>query len=122
MTPDDFRQSVDVVQPVDGPIFITADEPLLIFESIERAVGYLEWQDVEDGIYVGYDRTGRRIDFTTAGTYEVGYRVDETESNQTEFEATLRRILDRWVPREIAPSATLAELEALAIGHFGLTG
>ena len=122
MSPDRFGQSVDMAQPVNGPIFVTADEPLLIFDSIERAVGYLEWQDVEDGIYVGYDCTGRRIDFTTSASHDVGYRVDERESNPIEFEATLRRILDRWFPRDLAPSATLAELESFAVEHFGLTG
>ena len=110
-----------MAQAINGPIFVTADEPLLIFDSIERAVGDLEWQDVDDGIYVGYDRTGRRIYFTTSTSHEVGYRVDERESNPTEFEATLRRILDRWFPRDVATSATLAEVEALAIEHFGLT-
>lgn len=111
-----------MAQPVNSLIFVMADEPLLIFESIERAVRYLEWQDVEEGIYVGYDWTGRRIDFTTSASRDVGYRVDERESNPTELEATLRRILDRWFPRDVAPSATLAELESMAVEHFGLTG
>jgi hypothetical protein len=96
MTPERFGQSLDVAQPINGPVFVTADEPLLIFDSIERAVGHLEWQDVNDGVYVGFDQTGRRIDFTTS-RYHVGYRLDE-ESNPAEFGATLRGILDRWSP------------------------
>lgn len=109
-----------MTQPLDGPIFVTADEPLLIFDSIERAVGHMESQDVQDGIYVGFDRTGRRIDFTTSG-YAVGYALDESEPNPSELEATLRRILDRWLPTDVPRAATLAELEALAVERFGLT-
>jgi hypothetical protein len=60
-----------------------------------------------------------RIDFTTSG-YEVGYLLDEGELNPGEFEKTLRRILDRWLPNSTPPSATLADLEALAIERFGL--
>ena len=42
-----------------SPIFVTADEPLLVFRSVEDATAYLESQDVEDGIYRGYDSDGR---------------------------------------------------------------
>jgi hypothetical protein len=108
-----------MAESLDGPIFVTADEPLLIFDSIERAVAHVEWQDVRDGIYLAFDRNGRRIAFTTSG-YEVGYALDDGESNPAELETTLRRILDRWLPSSVPPAATLAELEALAIERFGL--
>jgi hypothetical protein len=119
MTPERFGQSLDMAQALDGPIFVTADEPLLIFESIERALAHVEAQDVKDGIYLAFDRAGRRIDFTTSG-FDVGYVPDEGALNPAEFENTLRRILDRWLPNSVPPSATLADLEALAIERFGL--
>lgn len=122
MTPDGFRQSGGVTEPVSDPIFVTADEPLLIFDSVERAIAWMEWQDVEEGIYAGYDRNGRHIEFTASASHEVGYHLAEGEPNTAEFEATLRAILDQWFPREVAASATLEELETVAIEHFGLTG
>jgi hypothetical protein len=121
MTSGGFGQSGGMSQPVSGRIFVIADEPLLIFDSIERAIGWLEWQDVEDGIYAGYDQDGRRIEFTTTASHDVGYRVHEGEPNSNEFEATLRGILDQWFPSEVAASASLEDLEALAIEHFGPT-
>ena len=107
-----------------GPIFVTADEPLLVFESLDRAVAYLEWQDVEDGLYRGYDSDGRLIDF---GTESITKRlslfrkkrvVADIESDPThadELRLTLARIL------AMPETASLDELKTTAVTRFGLT-
>jgi hypothetical protein len=110
---------------VDGPIFVTADEPLLVFESLDRALGFLEWQDVDDGIYRGYDGDGRLIKFNTEAIARSRWRffhdkrvVADIEPDPTHTDAlrsNLARILDM-------PEATsLDELKNAAVSRFGLT-
>jgi hypothetical protein len=105
------------------PIFVKADEPLLVFESLERAVSYLEWQDVEAGVYRGYDSSGRRVEFGTepiARTWRQPFRdkrvvarVETDPRHVDELRLTLARILA--IP-EVTP---LKDLEAAAVERFG---
>jgi hypothetical protein len=104
-----------------GPIFVTADEPLLVFESIEHAVAYLEWQDVEDGIYRGFDSEGRLVTFGSEPIRSWFFRdkrtVAEVESDPThadELRVTLARILG------VPETTPLDDLEREAIARFGL--
>jgi hypothetical protein len=100
--------------PERGPIFVTADEPLLIFESLDRAVAYLEWQDVEDGIYQGYDSDGRRVDFDTVNRRVIA-EVERDPGHTDELRATLARVLD------LPATTSLDELRNTAVARFGLT-
>jgi hypothetical protein len=105
-----------------GPIFVTADEPLLVFESLERAVAYLEWQDVDDGLFRGFDSDGRLVEFGSEPIPKSWLRdkrtVAEVEGDPThadELRETLARVLS-------APATTpLDELERQAIARFGLS-
>jgi hypothetical protein len=65
-TQNKFEFQAHGVKAARSPIFVTADEPLLIFSGVSRMLGYLEWQDVEAGLYRGYDRDGRLITFSVA--------------------------------------------------------
>lgn len=105
-----------------GPIFVTADEPLLIFESLSHAVGYLEWQDVDDDLYRGYDREGRLIEFGTKERTVVS-SVEAQPDHAPELMETLARILSEWdeVERSEIEVATLQRLEDLAVERFGIT-
>jgi phytoene dehydrogenase-like protein len=97
-----------------GPIFVTADEPVLVFESLDRALASLEWQDVEDGIYRGYDGDGRAIEFDTENRRVVA-EVESDPGHAGELRATLARVLD-------LPEATpLDRLKTAAVARFGLT-
>ena len=110
---------------VSGPIFVTADEPLLVFESLERAVVCLEWQDVEDGLYRGYDGDGRLIEFATEpipkrrwSLFRDKRVVADTEPDPTHADAlrsTLARIL------ALPETTSLEELKGAAVSRFGLT-
>jgi hypothetical protein len=46
---------------MDPPIFIWERGDLIVFDTPSRATDYLEWQDVEDGVYEAYDSGGRRL-------------------------------------------------------------
>ena len=86
-----------------GSIFVTADEPLLVFESLKRAVAYLEWQDVEDGIYRGFDGDGRLVKFGSEAIPKswLGEKrtVAEVESDPTHAdELRVILIFDVWNP------------------------
>jgi hypothetical protein len=113
------------------PIFVTADEPLLVFRSAEQAQRWLEWPDVEDGLYRGYDSEGRLIEFGVKESrvkrrFLPGSRIDrdvvltieQDPRHADELRNALTRALSRLRPPEAAP-ATFAELKALAVDRFG---
>jgi hypothetical protein len=106
----------------EGPIFVTADEPLLIFQSAEGAVEYLEWQDVDDGLYRGYDREGRLIEFGTKDRIVV-YKAEAQPTHHGELRHTLARILSSWtdVDKSEIEAAPLRRLQDLAVERFGIT-
>ena len=48
-----------MASPAAIALIVAADEPALFFSSIEAAESYLEWIDVENGVYpVAYDPDG----------------------------------------------------------------
>ena len=105
-----------------NPIFVTADEPLLVFESLERAMAYLEWQDVEDSVYRGYDSDGRLIEFGTElvpkGLFRDKRVVAEVEpdpAHADELRLTLAHVL------ALPETTSLDELERAAVSRFGMT-
>ena len=95
-------------------IFVTADEPLLVFESLDRALAYLEWQDVDDGLYLGYDSDGRLIEFGTEQMRVVA-DVEPDPTHADELRARLIRILG------VPETTSLVDLQAEAVTRFGLT-
>jgi hypothetical protein len=116
-----------------GPIFVTADEPLLVFESLRRVLGYIEWPDVEDDLYRGYDAEGRLIEFaTTESTRRWGLLPREksvvcTVEPEPTHAGDLRDVLvhvlsvDPSEGRDLA-KASLEELQRRAVDRFGMTG
>lgn len=46
------------------PLIVTGEGEALVFESAEDLCGYLEWIDVEDGVYDAWDSEGRRLSLT----------------------------------------------------------
>jgi hypothetical protein len=116
---------------LNPPVFVTADEPLLIFETAERAREYVEWMDVEDGIYQGYDSDGRRVDFdvetverkflriaTYRQTNVVLRVVDEEPRHADELARVLREVL---ADEPGVADLSLPELQALAVSRRGFT-
>lgn len=49
-----------------SPIIISEPGDVMIFESVEEAQAYIDWQDVENDEYVGYDREGRVLNLRVA--------------------------------------------------------
>lgn len=43
------------------PITIAEGHDINFFESIHELLGYIEWMDVDDGVYEAWDALGRRI-------------------------------------------------------------
>jgi hypothetical protein len=108
-----------------GPIFVTADEPLIVFESLDRALAYLEWPDVEDGLFLGYDSDGRLIQFGTEAIPKRRFTifrerrvVADVEPDPTHAEE-LRRTLARVLA--LPETTPFEELRATAVSWFGLT-
>ena len=49
-------------------LFVEADEPLLVFPSVEVAEGYLEAEDVRYGVYPrAFDASGRQFSISAEG-------------------------------------------------------
>jgi hypothetical protein len=127
------KQPTSAFGHAQSPIFVTADEPLLVFRSAEDAQRWLEWPDVEDGLYRGYDSDGRLIEFgvrkaRTKRRFLPGFRLDrevvltvERDPTHTdELRAALVFAL-RLQPPEAA-RVSLDELKQGAVRRFGFLG
>jgi len=112
---------------------VTTDEPLLVFRSAEDAQRWLEWPDVEDGLYRGCDsvweaRRVRRQKVEDKSRFLPGFRIDRevvltVERDPThadELHAALVFAL-RLQPPEAA-RVSLEELMAGALRRFGFMG
>jgi len=94
-------------------IFVEADEPLLVFPSVETAERYLEAADVRDGVYSrAFGPSGEQFTVMAAGG-RVVIQPLHAPPDPSGLEALLRHGLAEV--GELAPtSATLADLVAAA--------
>jgi hypothetical protein len=85
------------------PIFAWDNGDLLVFDSRDRMLAYVEWQDVEDGAYDVFDGEGRRLQLEVRPSTSAGARsqpeivvtsVDDSPSQREELVGILRRALD----------------------------
>jgi len=113
------------------PIFVTAEDALLIFSSAEDARTHVNWPYVEAGLYRAYDSDGRLIEFKVdrlpvKRRFFLGTRVDrrvilsveDEPTHAYELRAALIQALGRTIPEEIG-RASLSELKKLALARFG---
>ena len=112
---------------------MTTDEPLLVFRSAEDAQRWLEWPDVEDGLYRGCDSVGRLVEFGVRKSrikrrFLPGFRIDRevvltVERDPThadELHAALVFALHLQPPE--AARVSLKALRAGALRRFGFMG
>ncbi|MEH3123496.1 MAG: hypothetical protein PGN16_16255 [Sphingomonas phyllosphaerae] len=94
-------------------LFVEADEPLLVFPSVEIAQRYLEASDVRNGVYSrAFGPSGEQFTVTAADDLVVIQSL-HAPPDSSGLENLLRRGLAEV--GELAPtSATLAELVAAA--------
>jgi hypothetical protein len=118
---------------VKPPIFVRADEPLLIYATPEDAARYLDWIDVEDGIYTPFDSEGRLLRFELAYTKTkllsfIPVTSEEVVVREAEAEPThreeLRQVLIDGLAahgeeRDSLDELSLEDLESLAIKRIG---
>jgi hypothetical protein len=94
-------------------LFVEADEPLLVFPSVETAERYLEATDVRDGVYSrAFGPSGEQFTVTAAGD-QVLIQSLYVPPDPSGLEALLRRGLAE-VGEVAPPTATLADLIAAA--------
>lgn len=119
--------------PTEHVIFVTADEPLLIFSSAGAAAAWLEWPDVEDGLYRGLDGLGRPVRFSVEiaieprrfrrSGREVKSVVCEVGSEPTEADelrGTLIRVLSDQDDLAGWGTMSLDDLRTGALERFGV--
>lgn len=81
-------------------LVVAADEPAIIFSSIENAEAYLEALDVRDGVYgAAFGPAGERFSIEAIGERVVVRRLDLTPDPKGLFEL-LRRASDGNVPQD----------------------
>lgn len=119
---------------VEPPIFVRADEPLLIYSSREAAVGDVEPIDVENGIYTPFDSQGRQLAFVVERSQTTRFRffsrtiewvtlvVVEETPNHERLRAELIHVLAGSGPdRASVEDLPMSELQQRAIAEFGVT-
>jgi hypothetical protein len=127
------RAAASYGERVKPPIFVRADEPLLIYRTADDAARYLEWIDIEDGIYTAFDSEGRLLRFELIErptkmlrfipiTVEyVALRDAEAEpTHQEQLRETLvAGLTARGESMESLATLSLEELEGLALQRIG---
>ena len=94
-------------------LFIEADEPLLIFSSVEMAEQYLEANDVRDGVYKrAFGSAGEIFSVRAVGENVVICAVDQPPDPKGLYEL-LRSSLQN-VGKEVPTDADLPSLVAAA--------
>lgn len=92
-------------------LFIEADEPLLVFSSVEMAEQYLEAVDVRSGVYKrAFGSRGEPFSIGTDGEIVVIRAVDQPADPQGLRELLRRSLLS--VGEEVSPDADLLTLVA----------
>lgn len=94
-------------------LFIEADEPLLVFPSIEVAERHLEAKDVRNGVYPSaFGPSGERFSITTEGELVVIRSID-APANPDGLRMLLKRSLEA-VGEPVSDAVSLPELVAAA--------
>jgi hypothetical protein len=118
---------------VKPPIFVRADEPLLIYRTAKDATRCLEWIDIEDAIYTAYDGDGKllKFDLRHTKTRLLGFIpvtaeevvLSDAEAEPTHQDELRRALIDglvaRGEPSDALASLPLADLQALAVERLG---
>jgi hypothetical protein len=121
------------VRGVKPPIFVRADEPLLIYPTADDAARYVEWIDIEDGIYTPFDSEGRLLRFELieeprkilffipiTAEYTVLREAETEPTHQEALRATLIAALtNRGEANDALATLPLQDLTALAVERFG---
>lgn len=90
-------------------LFVEADEPLIVFPSLEDAERYLEREDVEAGVYPrAYDSAGKLYDIAVNNG-----RVSIVSVAGENDPAGLSRLLRRYLAALDKPVPSEANLESL---------
>lgn len=128
-----LRQALRDVTELRPPLFVKPDEPLFIFGSTEKALA-IEWQDLEDGGYQGYDADGRvfrlgartwKEKFLRLVPYETGettLRLLDSPKRPSELRELLIDALAtvKAEERSVLEYRSLNDLKAAALERFGL--
>ncbi|UIJ46693.1 hypothetical protein LZK98_07035 [Sphingomonas cannabina] len=94
-------------------LFIEADEPLLVFPSVEIAERYLEAEDVRNGVYPrAFGPSGEQFSITTEGE-RVIIRLIDAPADVSGLTGLLKRSLAA-VDEPMSDAANLPELVAAA--------
>jgi hypothetical protein len=102
-----------------APLVINNRGDVLIFESSEVAIRYLEATDVLNGEYVGYDSEGRLLCIGVVDANRVTVSdSEEVPTHSEELIAILRNLLDySGAPKDWVFSASLGELVISALKY-----
>ena len=74
-------------------LIVAADEPVLFFSSIAAAESYLEWIDVEDGVYpIAYDPDGNVYRLKTEGQQVVIEHDTKSPPDPSGLNVLLRKV------------------------------
>lgn len=108
---------MNVTGMITPPLFIHEGGDLMIFETIDDAVRYIEPVDVIEGVYVGYDSQGMLLKFKAQSQrYDQPIEIVSAETEPTHQEE-LRDVLITYL-RALGisePSISQASLDALEI-------
>jgi hypothetical protein len=118
---------------VKPPIFVRADEPLLIYRTADDAARYVEWIDIEDGIYTPFDSEGKLLRFElveeptkllrfipVTAEYVVLREAEAEPTHQEELRQLLIEVLAaRGEATESLATLSLADIQTLAVDRIG---
>lgn len=93
-------------------LIIAADEPALLFSSVQRAEAYLEPIDVKNNVYTAaYGPEGQPFRIATDGWKVHIHRDDDAPNQREELRVLLVRLL-RGRGAEVGPTDTIEDMLA----------
>jgi hypothetical protein len=114
-------------------VIVRSEGDLIVFDSPEDAARNAEWPDVEDGLYSGWDDSGRQLEFAVVERLarrkvlpgerkikEVVVRPVEGKFAPDELRQELSRFLMREISGNDLDRMTLQQLVSEARQRFGV--
>ncbi len=81
------------------PIIISEPGVIYVFDSVDRAIGFIEPPDVFDNLYIGYDSEGRLLNLKAVSRdYKNPIMIEPTEDIPT-HQTELRNLIVDYLKR-----------------------
>jgi hypothetical protein len=106
-----------MLMKVTYPVFIFEGQDLSVFLTAKDLSDYIEWYDVEDGIFRGFDFTGRHLGLLVDENKDVQCKILEGENGNDELMKRVRTLLRDSTP-PIGISDNENATKAVAVGLF----